>query len=281
MAPVKFVQMLLVRMREIKSCVCVGLDADASHEKVPARLKSIHGPITSYNLAMETARLTSSYACCWKINQGFFACHGPMGMTMLYALVPNLRNIKPNIPIILDYKREDIGNSAKQYAMEALAYGVDAVTVGSYLGSDSICEFITRVFPFVLCHTTNKSAEELQHLQVKYGNVETSLYLQVAKLIGEWDGCEGGCGAVLGATFPTQMREAVRFTGSAPVLIPGIGKQEGALKETISAVALSTVGERPFVINSSRGIMFADDPKAAACQLCHQINELLPDGFYG
>ena len=278
-----FRRMLLARMMAIKSCVCIGLDADASNKKVDPKLKMYCDAVTAYNIAEATVHLTHEFAACFKINQGFFACHGPLGMQMLQELIRMIQETYPGIPIILDYKREDIGNSAKQYAKEAAFYGVDAVTVGPYLGSDSVREFeAAGLFPFVLCRTSNKSAGELQD-QVVMSEAEElggmPLFMLVAETVMQWNDC-GDYGLVLGATYPEDLKKVAQIAGHAIFLIPGIGKQDGALKETIEGAALATAKERPFVVNSSRGIMFADDPGEAAETLRNQITDILPVDFY-
>jgi len=280
-----FRERLLARQRVIRSCVCVGIDPE------PEKLAALAGGCgeTARDKLLEfgqrTAAWTQKFACVFKPNMGFFlnCADGPAeGMKALEMLIAYIRTNFPDIPIILDFKANDIGNSAKQYAEMAFKHlKVDAVTINPYLGSNSVLEFLRLGGAFVLCRTSNESAKEFQGVCPAEGVVgEPPLFLRVASQVAEWRKAYPDCGLVAGATYPDDIPKITAITGDAPLLIPGIGKQKGDLEVTIRNAAGAKASDRLFVINSSSGIIFANDPAKAAEQLRDQINALLPAGFY-
>lgn len=279
-----FLEKLIQRMIAVKSCLCLGVDPDV--RKIPASERSFLGAVDAFRLSERTVHQALSHAAVVKLNQGFFARFGPLGLMMLENVIKLIRSIDPNVPIILDFKREDIGKSAANYAEEAVYYGVDAVTGGPYFGYDSCSEFVKAgLFPFVLCHTSNKSAKEFQ--EISCGSAGTPLFINVALTVQTWRDCDNlnssDYGLVLGATYPAQLADVCARTDAA-LLIPGVGDQQGALKETVEAASAlhpNMNKYRPFVINSSSGIMFGKhSPGEEAEKLKNEINALLPEDYY-
>jgi len=280
-----FTEKLLAAQMKNSSCVCVGLDPD----KKRILSDGDKGGVAKRKLGDFCKRIikkTAAIACAFKLNFGFYLNFVPgdpaAGIEVLGRIIKFIEENYPDIPIILDYKAGDIGNSALQYAEAAFSgFGVDAVTINDYLGSNSVFEFLKLGFAFGLCKTSNPSSGEFQDFPETGTTPVTQLYQRVAELSAEWRNEYPESGIVFGATYPEQLAEICGEYPDMPMLLPGIGKQEGDLEATIEAVAGNNAEDRPFVINSSRGIIYADDPDIAARTLCHKINKLLPDGFYG
>jgi orotidine-5'-phosphate decarboxylase len=172
------------------------------------------------------------------------------------ALEKTVQYIPHSIFIILDGKRNDIGNTAQKYAQALFeTFKADAVTVNPYLGKDGVAPFLDYKdkCSFILCRTSNPSARDFQDL-----NVDGKLMYQiVAQKIREWDTNEN-CGAVVGATYPEELEGVRSILGeSIPILIPGVGKQGGNLEKTVTYGTNSK--KELAIINSSREILFASD----------------------
>ncbi|HID26074.1 MAG TPA: orotidine-5'-phosphate decarboxylase [Thermoplasmata archaeon] len=232
------------------SLLCVGLDVD--REKVPRHLFTKEKkPFLAFNRAIIDATL--DLVCCYKLNMAFYESLGINGVELL---IHTLKCIPREIPVILDGKRGDIGNTAQQYARAVFDfYEADATTVNPYLGVDSIQPFLEykNKCIFILCRTSNPSAKDFQDLPV--GEEKTPLYQVVASKIRNWN-TNGNCGAVVGATYPEELRIVRAIIGdNIPMLIPGIGKQGGDLKKS---VMYGTNSRRELaIINSSRSILYA------------------------
>lgn len=240
--------------------VCVGLDPD--REKLPEKFRRAAEPILEFNKHIIDA--TRDLAACYKPNLAFYEMHGLAG---LQALAATLKYIPVEIPVILDAKRGDIGNTSRAYAQAVFTeFGADAVTLAPYMGEDSITPFLEyqEKYSFVLCLTSNKGAQDFQ---------KPELYKKVAAKIQEWHGRYGNCGAVAGATHPQEIRGIREIITDAFLLIPGVGAQGGELAATVQAARNKQ--NSGFIINSSRGIIYADDPAAAAEKLRAEINALI------
>ncbi len=256
-----------------QSLLCVGLDTDAG--KIPVCVKEKKNPVFEFNRAIIEA--TRDVACAFKLNLAFYEVLGPWGTVLLER---TLAVIPKELFVILDGKRNDIGNTAQQYAKALFeTYHADAVTVNAYLGKDGLTPFLDykEKCSFILCRTSNPSAGELQDLNVD----GTPLYQIVAKKIAEWN-VNKNCGAVVGATYPEEMRQVRGILGDhVPILIPGVGKQGGDVEKTIR-YGTNHKGEMA-LINSSREILYAsagEDYAEAARQkavaLRDQINAYRP-----
>ncbi len=243
------------------SLLCVGLDPRP--EQFLAEILDQDDPIFSFNRRIIDA--TRDLVCAYKPNYAFYeAC----GLEGLRALRRTIDCIGAATPVILDAKRSDIGSTADAYARAAFeTWGADAVTVAPYLGSDAVRPFLAHAGRgvFVLCHTSNPSAAELQTLDCG----GEPLYIRLARQAVEWAGPEQ-LGLVVGATYPAALRAVRRVAPQAWLLVPGVGAQGGDLEAAVAA------GLRPdglgMVINASRAVCYAPDPRAAAAQLRDQIN---------
>jgi orotidine-5'-phosphate decarboxylase len=240
--------------------VCVGLDTD--YKKIPDWFKekysSVKEAIWSYN--REIIDTTHDLVCAYKPNIAFYEGQGVEGLLALENTIDSIKTHAPGVPIILDFKRADIGNTNKGYVQAAFEeYKVDAVTVHPYLGKEALQPFLDRVDKgiIVLVRTSNPGAGEFQDLQVNSGPLSGAkpLYQIVAQRVAEYWNENNNCAVVVGATYPDELREIRQIVGDLPILIPGIGAQGGDVEATVKAGKDSQ--SKGMIINSSRGIIFA------------------------
>jgi len=273
--------------------ICVGLDIDP--EKIPESLygekdviemaKLRPGILSTSDLTavcvVEFARhivcATKDLVCAYKINRGFFDAMGCGGVMALRNIVAMISALAPDVPIIVDSKRGDIGNSNKKYLeadVENLP-GVNAVTVNPYTGSeDSLDVFLSQedLGVIALCRTSNGGAREIQDLIVD----GEPLFIHVARKIqGEWND-NGNCCVVAGATYPEELKRIREAVGYLPILIPGVGAQGGDLEAVLKNGFRGEEG--PVIVNSSRGIIYASsgpDFAEAARKKVEEMNEIV------
>lgn len=247
------------------SLLCVGLDS--ALEKIPARLKKKKYPIFEFN--KEIINSTYDLVCAYKPNSAFYEAEGEKGIKQLKMTCDYLREKYPDIFMILDAKRADIGSTNEGYVKFIFDWlGVDAVTLHPYLGEEAIRPFLARrdKGAIILCRTSNPGADEFQDLKVK----GEPLYKIVARrVVKEWNK-NGNCMLVVGATYPKELRQVRKIAGDMTFLVPGIGAQGGDVERTVKA-GINSKGAG-MVINSSRGIIFADSPAKEAEKLRGQIN---------
>ncbi|HWR26965.1 MAG TPA: orotidine-5'-phosphate decarboxylase [Candidatus Thermoplasmatota archaeon] len=239
------------------SLLCVGLDSDTG--KIPKFLMtSSKNPLFDFN--KEIIDATKDLVCAYKLNMAFYEVAGNKG---ILALEKTIRYIPHDILIILDGKRNDIGNTAQKYAQSLFdILNADAATINPYLGKDGVNPFLEykEKCCFILCRTSNPSAGDFQDLLVS----STPMYQIVARKIREWD-TNKNCGAVVGATYPGELKTVRSILGDdIPILIPGIGKQGGDVEKTVRN-GTNSHGEM-VLINSSREIIFAGDNEDFAGQ---------------
>jgi len=229
------------------SLLCVGLDPDLA--KLPAQFQSQPDGIFQFCRAIIDA--TADLACAFKPQIAYFAAL--RAEPQLEQICAYLRDHYPQLPIILDAKRGDIGATAEQYAREAFErYGADAVTVNPYMGFDSVEPYLKWQDRgcIVLCRTSNAGGSDLQFLQVN----GRPLYQHVADLVANKWNTNGQCSLVVGATFPDEIAAVRQIVGEMPLLVPGIGAQGGDVAATVAAGKTAGGG---LMINSSRAILFA------------------------
>lgn len=238
----KFQDKLNQASQRNNSLLCVGLDVDLN--KAP-QYKSIF----DFNKAIIDA--TKDLVCAYKPNIAFYEMHGIKGLEELIKTVEYIH--KFDIPVILDAKRGDIGNSSAAYAKAVFeVYKADAVTVSPYMGEDSIKPFTDYKDKgvFVLCLTSNPGAKDFQH----------PIFKDIAKKFSN-------AGLVVGATKPEELKEIRKIAPNALLLIPGVGAQGGDLGSIVK------IGGKNIIINASRSIIYSKDPGAAAKKLRDEINE--------
>jgi orotidine-5'-phosphate decarboxylase len=233
-----------------QSLLCVGLDSDLG--KIPEFLrKTSKHPLFDFNKAIIEA--TKDLVCAYKLNMAFYEAEGTSGFQ---ALEKTIQVIPKDVVIILDGKRNDIGNTAQKYARSLFdTLKADAVTVNPYLGKDSITPFLDYKDKccFILCRTSNPSASDFQDLRIS----NQPLYQVVAQKIRDWNVYEN-CGAVVGATYPEELKTVRSILGETiPILIPGVGKQGGDIEKTVRNG--TNAKKEMALINSSREIIFAGE----------------------
>lgn len=242
------------------SWLCVGIDPDPAH--YPAGMTEED----TLEFCLGIVEATAEVACAVKPNAAFFEALGPLGDQALYDLV---ERIPPGLPIILDGKRNDIGNTARKYAEAAFEQlGVDAVTVTPYLGRDTVEAFAS--YPnkgvFLLARTSNASAGDFQDLPIDAKG--TRLYEAVARKAMEWNQEFHNIGLVAGATYPDELARLRAVCGDGvPLLIPGVGAQGADATTTLAKGADRNGGFA--IVNVGRAILQAstdDDWQAAAKQ---------------
>lgn len=213
---------------------------------------------------------TCDLVCAYKINSAFFETEEAAGWEVLKKITQHIQKNYPEIPIILDAKRGDIGNTNEAYVKAIFnELGLDAVTVSPYLGKESLQPFLDRADKgiIVLVKTSNPGAGEFQDLEVD----GKPLYQIVAEHVVEWN-TNGNLGVVVGATYPDELKKVREIVGDMPILVPGAGTQGGDLETIKQGLASNKQG---LIINSSRGIIFAKDPRKAAQDLHNQIQEAI------
>ena len=252
------------------SLVCVGIDPEL--EKLPEHLRGEKEPYFAFGTRIVDA--TAPYVCAFKPQAAHFAAAG--AEEQLARLINYIQDRHPEIPVILDAKRGDVGSTATQYAREAFErYAADAVTVNPYLGNESLApyfEYADRGV-IVLCRTSNPGSDWIQGIRVS----GKPLYLSVAQQVCQWDENDQ-CMLVTGATYPEELGQVRECVGAMPLLVPGVGAQGGDVEAVIRA-GLDPSGAG-LCISSSRGIIyagsgpaFAEQAGRAAKLLRDQIND--------
>lgn len=245
------------------SLLCVGLDPDPA--TFPAHFASSDPGQALLDWGKRLIEQTADLACCYKPNSAFYEQFGAAGWA---ALRQTIAAVPPNIPVLLDAKRGDIGSTAAAYARAAFdGLGADAVTLSPYLGVDSVAPFLA--YPgkaaFVLCYTSNPSAAAIQ----EFGR-EERLFEHIVRQAVTW-GEPGQIGLVVGATQPQALARVRTLLDGRPcwILAPGIGAQGGDLSAALAA-GLDDAGGG-LLVPVSRHVIYADDPRAAAQQLRDEI----------
>ncbi len=235
--------------------LCVGLDPDI--EKMPAELAELAAPLLAFNRRIVDA--TADIAAAYKPQAAFYSAVG--GESQLEASIRYIRERAPHALVILDGKRNDIGNTAMAYAREAFErYGADAVTVNPYMGTDSVLPFVAEAEhgAILLCRTSNPGAHDFQDLLID----GLPLYRRVAERADrDWNRL-GNLMLVVGATGPAEMAGLREAHPGLTFLVPGIGAQGGDLA-SILAAGLKADGTG-LLINSARGVIYAGGGAADA-----------------
>ena len=232
------------------SMLCLGLDPDP--QRFPPSIGK--GPKAILNFCKEIADSCADLVCAFKPQFAYFASQ--RAEDQLEDLIAHLKTSYPQIPVILDAKRGDIGSTAEHYALEAFErYGADAVTVNPYMGKDSIEPYLQHPGKgvIILCRTSNPGGSDIQNLPI---NSNQAVFEHVARLAKEWDRA-GQIALVVGATFPQEIAQVRAIVGDMPLLIPGIGAQGGDIEATVTAGQIANRPGTGMMINSSRAILYA------------------------
>jgi orotidine-5'-phosphate decarboxylase len=256
------------------SLVCVGLDPEI--ERLPASIAGEPSPIFQFNKAIVDA--TADLVCAFKPQFAHYAAYE--AEDQLERTIEYIQSRYPHVPVILDSKRGDVGNTAERYAIEAFErYHADAVTVNPYLGGDSLEPFLKHADKgvIILCRTSNPGARDVQDLQVGAGAGTRKLYHAIAELAAQKWNSRGNCMLVVGATYPRELAEIREIVGEMPFLVPGVGAQGGDVAQAVQNGR--TKAGTGLVISSSRAILYASSgadfataARTAAMTLRDQIN---------
>jgi orotidine-5'-phosphate decarboxylase len=272
-----FLDTLAAAEQKNNSMLCVGLDPEPT--KFPGKLKGNANKIYDFCAAIVDA--TADLVMAFKPQIAYFAAHRAEGQ--LERLMEHMRRMAPQVPIILDAKRGDIGSTAEQYAIEAFErYGADAVTLSPFMGFDSVAPYLKHhdKGAFLLCRTSNPGGDDLQNQRLSTVPGEPLLYEHVARLAqGPWN-LNGQLGLVVGATYPAEIERVRAIAPTLPLLIPGVGAQGGDAVATVRAGWRGASGDTiaPIIVNSSRAILYAapgDDFAQAARREAARMRELL------
>jgi orotidine-5'-phosphate decarboxylase len=278
----KFLEQLRTAERQNGSLLCVGLDPEPA--KFPDHLRGDASRIFDFCAAIVDA--TADLVIAFKPQIAYFAAHRAEGQ--LEQLVVHMRKAAPQVPIILDAKRGDIGSTAEQYAIEAFErYGADAVTLSPFMGFDSVAPYLKYhdKGAFLLCRTSNPGGDDLQSQRLASVEGNPFLYEHIARLVqGPWN-LNGQLGLVVGATYPAEIERVRALAPTVPLLIPGVGAQGGDATATVKAGWRSQGGETmaPIVVNSSRAILYAasgTDFAAASRREAVKTRDLLAAACY-
>ncbi|MES2971045.1 MAG: orotidine-5'-phosphate decarboxylase [Patescibacteria group bacterium] len=269
-----FQQKLQDMVAKNNSLLCIGLDPDL--EKLPDIIRSKPNPLFEFNKAI--IDVTADLACTFKPNPAFYEAYGSDGVVQLKMTADYLRQNYPDIPILLDTKRADIGNSNLGYAKYAFDYiQADAITLPPYMGGESLRPFFEwkdKGF-FILVRTSNPGSGEFQDLMID----GKPLYEHVAQSVTSKWNQNGNCMLMVGATYPKELADLRRIAGGdMPILIAGLGAQGGDVKAAIEA-GIGDNGQG-LVANASRSIIyasngedFAEAARVAAQKMRDEINE--------
>jgi orotidine-5'-phosphate decarboxylase len=269
-----FTEKLARAWQQQQSLLCVGLDPDAA--RYPAHLRD--HPDRTYEFCKGIVDATAAFACTFKPQIAYFAAQAQEDA--LKRIIRYIHLNHPNVPVILDAKRGDIGATAAQYAQEAFVrYEADALTVNPYMGADSLdpyFEFADRGI-ILLCRTSNPGGSDLQSLGVNVpGQATLPLYQQVAHLARHKWNRHGQLALVVGATFAEEIGQVRRIVGNMPLLVPGIGAQGGDLEATVNhGLDEHLTG---MMISSSRAILYASsdfDFAQAAARVAEQTRDAI------
>lgn len=252
------------------SLLCIGLDPEI--ERFPAEVRAQASPIYQFNKAVIDA--TADLVCAYKPQFAHYAAYE--AEDQLQRTIEYIHRTYPDVPVILDAKRGDVGTTAERYAIEAFErYEADAVTVNPYLGGDSLEPFLRYANKgvVVLCRTSNPGAGELQDLRIG----DRPLFQVVAELAARRWNSLGNCLLVVGATYPRELAEVRKIVGDMALLVPGVGAQGGDVGQAVqSGQSKNGTG---LIVSSSRSILYASSgpgfaaaARAAAAALRAQIN---------
>jgi orotidine-5'-phosphate decarboxylase len=266
-----FVQRLAAAWHRNNSLLCIGLDPEP--QRLPTQLSASPSGIYDFNVAIIDA--TADLVCAYKPQFAHYAAL--RAETQLEQTIQYIHQRYPDVPVILDAKRGDVGHTAERYAAEAFErYQADAVTVNPYLGGDSLEPFLRHADKgvIVLCRTSNAGAGDFQDLQTQ----SQPLYLQVAhQAVQHWNS-RGNCALVVGATYPQQLAQVRALVGDMPLLVPGVGAQGGDVQQvvqqgqTAAGTGLMISASRS-IIYAAGGAQFAKAAREAAATLREQINQ--------
>jgi orotidine-5'-phosphate decarboxylase len=268
-----FTDMLRAASAQHQSLLCVGLDPEPN--RFPGAWKGDASKIYDFCAAIVDA--TADQAQSFKPQIAYFAAH--RAEDQLEKLMAHMRRVAPQVPVILDAKRGDIGSTAEQYAKEAFErYGADCVTLSPFMGFDSVLPYLKYEGKgaYLLCRTSNPGGDDLQSQRLASVDGQPLLYEHIARLAqGPWN-VNGQLGLVVGATYPAEIARVRAIAPTLPLLIPGVGAQGGDANATVqaglTAQGLISVNSSRAILYASSGADFADAARAEAIRTRELLN---------
>ncbi|MBI4150190.1 orotidine-5'-phosphate decarboxylase [Candidatus Woesearchaeota archaeon] len=255
--PANYVEQLRKRAADADNIMCLGLDPVL--QRIPVQGKNSEERIVKFYTAILNAMVDEDVLpAIAKPNAAFYEQYGLEGLRALKAIIDAYKKV--GIPILIDAKRGDIGDTSAAYANAWFNWwGVDAITVAPYMGFDSVQPFIAHCEngkgAYLLVRTSNEGAKDFQDLRTN----NEPLYWHVAKKLLAWH--KPGLGAVIGATYPKELEQLSEFfvaSGKAvPFLIPGVGKQGGSISEVVRILRKTNNELAIHRINASSAINYA------------------------
>jgi len=248
-----FVARLAHAEQSNRTLLCVGLDPEPA--RFPGALRGDASRI--FEFCAKVVDCTRDLVIAFKPQIAYFAAHG--AEAQLERLIAYIHDTAPDVPVILDAKRGDIGQTAEQYAHEVFVrYRADAVTLSPLLGFDSIEPYLRHEGKgaILLCRTSNPGGADLQELRLDSGE---KVYERIAELAASAWNAGGEIGLVVGATYPAEIARVREIAPTLPLLIPGIGAQGGDAAATVRAGWRGDAGRTtgPIIVSSSRAILYA------------------------
>ena len=243
-------QQLIEQIQKKQSFLCIGLDTDIN--KIPQDLLTLEDPIFEFN--KQIINKTAEFAVAYKPNTAFYEVYGAKGWQSLERTIQYIKINYPEMFIIADAKRGDIGNTSANYAKAFFnTLKADALTVAPYMGKDSVEPFLgfEDKWVILLALTSNKGSQDFQYLNVG----ERMLHQQVLQTATTWASSEKMM-FVVGATHPEELGEIRKMLPDYFFLVPGVGAQGGDL-QTVAKYGLSQ--DCGLLVNSSRGIIYASN----------------------
>jgi orotidine-5'-phosphate decarboxylase len=249
--PLSFMERLRARWRG-GTLLCVGLDPEPERLPEPLRGLPVEDGLVAFNRAIVAA--TQDLVCAYKPNAAFYEAYGLAGLRALLRTITLIRELALDVPVLLDAKRGDMANTSRLYARAVFdTCQADGVTLQPYQGEEALLPFLERADRgiFVLCRTSNPGAAEFQDLRVE----GEPLYLVVARRVARHWNARGNCGLVVGATWPEELRAIRAAAPTLPILLPGIGAQEGDLEASVRA-GMDAHAEG-LLVSASRSVLYA------------------------
>jgi len=278
------------RQKSANTLLCVGLDLDIKHPQFPKDLIRPYGDVglTLRDVGKEIIDATHDLVCAYKPNIAFYEQHGVAGLNALEDTIEYIREVDPEIAIIGDMKRADIGNTNLGYEKAAFDYlGVDAITVNPYFGGESLLPFLNRKDKgvVILCRTSNQGAKDIQDDKIYLKDLPEEAFKFFLNLEGVVEGIDHGSSLgqiyerayireyqkvaylatfewnknnnialVVGATYPEEMEKVRKIIGDKMLLlIPGVGTQGGKVEDLTKGYNTKIAGE---IDNISRAVIF-------------------------
>lgn len=245
-------EQLFEQIKAKESFLCIGLDTDI--RKLPPHMLEKEDPIFEFN--REIIDNTNDLCVAYKPNLAFYESNGSSGWASLEKTANYIKIMHPEIFLIADAKRGDIGNTSDLYARAFFeTMNFDAVTVAPYMGEDSVKPFLQYLskWAIILALTSNKGANDFQYIEdIVNGDV---LYEKVLKRSQDW-GTIDNMMYVVGATKADKLAEIREIVPDHFLLVPGIGAQGGSLEEVAKYGMNKKCG---LLVNESRSIIYAGD----------------------